>query len=62
MKQENFMHMTHWVTQTFAVHSFSVKGPNLWNILPENIRMIDNYDQFKSKLKTFFLPIRIFIK
>ena len=39
--------------QTFTVHSFSVKGPKLWNMLPENIRMIDNYDQFKSKLKTF---------
>ena len=39
--------------QTFAACSFSVKGPKLWNMLPENIRMIDNYDQFKSKLKTF---------
>ena len=39
--------------QTFAACSFSVKGPKLWNILPENIRIIDNYDQFKSKLKTF---------
>ena len=35
------------------MHSFSVKGPKLWNMLPENIRMIDNYDQLKSKLKTF---------
>ena len=39
--------------QTFAVQSLSVKGPKLWNMLLENIRIIDNYDQFKSKLKTF---------
>ena len=38
--------------QTFTAHSFS-KRPKLWNMLPENIRMIDNYDQFKSKHKTF---------
>ena len=39
--------------QTFTAHSYSVKRPKLWNMLPENIRKIDNYDQFKSKLKTF---------
>ena len=37
--------------KTFADRSFSVKGPKLWNKLPDNIRAIMSYITLK-KLKT----------
>ena len=39
---------------TFADRSFSVAGPRMWNTLPPNIRLIDNFDAFKKSLKTHF--------
>ena len=33
--------------------SFSVAGPKLWNLLPMDVRMEENTDDFKKKLKTF---------
>ena len=33
--------------------SFSVAGPNLWNLLPKELRMEENTEDFKEKLKTF---------
>ena len=33
--------------------SFSVAGPKLWNLLPLDVRMEENTDEFKKKLKTF---------
>ena len=33
--------------------SFSVAAPTEWNILPENLKLIDNVNGIKSKLKTF---------
>ena len=33
--------------------SFSVAGPKMWNLLPKNLRMEEDTDEFKSKLKTF---------
>ena len=38
--------------QTFARHSFSVSGPFLWNPLPNELRTIDDIEQFKAKPKT----------
>ena len=32
--------------------AFSVAAPKLWNLLPENIRMLEAVDPFKSALKT----------
>ena len=32
---------------------FQYVGPNLWNSLPQNIRIIPNFDIFKSNLKTY---------
>ncbi|XP_073715700.1 uncharacterized protein [Misgurnus anguillicaudatus] len=34
--------------------SFFYLAPKLWNDLPNNVRVSDTVDQFKSKLKTFF--------
>ena len=33
---------------------FSVRGPKLWNSLPLDLRVSENVDSFKSKLKTYF--------
>ena len=38
--------------KTFADRSFSVKGPKLWNDLPDNIQTILSYAEFKKQLKT----------
>ena len=38
--------------KTFAVCSFSVLGPELWNQLPRRLHKIDNYATFKKELKT----------
>ena len=39
---------------TFAARSFRVKGPTLWNQLPEHLRKIEDYSKFKKYLKTFY--------
>ena len=38
--------------QTFASRSFSVYGPNLWNLLPDTIREEIIFEKFEKKLKT----------
>ena len=40
---------------TFAARSFSIKGPTIWNQLPEHIKKIEDYSTFKMHLKTFYL-------
>ena len=39
---------------TFAARSFGVRGPSLWNQLPEHIKPIEDYSTFKKHLKTFY--------
>ena len=34
--------------------AFSVCGPRLWNALPKDLRALEDLDDFKKKLKTFF--------
>ena len=41
----------------FADRSFSVKGPGLWNSLPDNIHTITSYTTFKKQLKTHLFNI-----
>ena len=38
--------------QTFAKCSFSVNGPLLWNVLPNELRTINDIEHFKARLKT----------
>ena len=33
--------------------SFSVAGPKLWNMLPKDVRVERDTEEFKKKLKTF---------
>ena len=40
--------------EIFAVRAFSVKGPILWNWLPNNIKTIEDFKSFKKQLKTFY--------
>ena len=38
--------------KTFAERSFSVAAPTLWNSLPDSLRLNDNLNVFKKRLKT----------
>ena len=38
--------------RTFADRSLSVEGPRLWNNLPDDMRSLQDTDQFKNRLKT----------
>ena len=40
--------------ETFAARAFSVKGPILWNWLPNSIKTIEDFKSFKKQLKTFY--------
>ncbi|XP_067661024.1 uncharacterized protein [Haliotis asinina] len=40
--------------KTFGQRSFTHAAPTLWNSLPYNLKTINNFDLFKSKLKTNF--------
>jgi hypothetical protein len=41
-------------TKSLGCRAFSVAGPTIWNVLPEELRRIDNLDTFKTKLKTLY--------
>ena len=45
---------------TFASRAFSVKGPQLWNALPNHIRKIEDYEIFKRHLKTYYFRLSFF--
>ena len=38
---------------TFADQAFSVYGLKKWNQLPDELRVIEDLDEFKAKLKTY---------
>ena len=40
--------------ETFAARTFSVKGPILWNQIPNCLQAIGNFKSFKKHLKTFY--------
>ena len=48
----NTLHLPRTTSKTFADRALSVNGPKLWNALPEDLRSIDDYNTFKTKLKT----------
>ena len=44
--------------KTYGLRALSVIAPILWNDLPIDVRLIDDVNKFKSKLKTFlFKPV-----
>jgi hypothetical protein len=44
-------------TKLFGDRCFTVAAPNLWNGLPQDLRLCDNYDVFKKRLKTHLFSI-----
>ena len=44
-------------TKTYGEAAFSHYGPNLWNSLPETLRVTDSIDVFKRNLKTYLFTI-----
>lgn len=43
--------------KSYGDRAFAVSAPLLWNNLPQSIRTTDNYDTFKSRLKTHFFTL-----
>ena len=43
--------------KTLGDRAFKTAAPKIWNILPEDIRMQDNYNIFKGQLKTHYLRL-----
>ena len=41
--------------KTFAARSFSIAGPELWNLLPVEMRLNTNFLSFKKQLKTLLM-------
>ena len=41
--------------KTLAAHAISVRGPELWNELPRNIRSCTNFNKFKELLKSHLI-------
>ena len=46
-------------TTTFGVHSFRHLASNVWNKLPDNIRMADTLFMFKRKVRQFINKYKI---
>ena len=51
-RQSNNLHKPATRTK-FADRAFSVRGPSLWNNLPDNIRQLDRFSVFKRELKSY---------
>ena len=43
--------------KTLGDRAFKTAAPKIWNILPEDIRMQDNYNIFKRQLKTHYFRL-----
>ena len=43
--------------QTLYDSSFAVRGPRLWNIVPENVKAAVSFESFKNSLSDFFALI-----
>ena len=39
----------------YGCRVFSFVGPKLWNMLPSDVQVIDNTEDFKKALKTFLI-------
>ena len=48
------LHIPRVKRKTFANRSFSIQGPKLWNMLPNEIRSAKTVEEFKKKLKTYY--------
>ena len=55
--KSNLLKIPHTTRKTFAVRSFSVIGPEIWNNLPDKLRKLDNYLAFKKDLKMHLFKV-----
>jgi len=44
-------------SKTLGDRAFKTAAPKIWNILPEDIRMQDNYNIFKEQLQTHYFRL-----
>ena len=45
--------------KTLGDRAFSSAAPNLWTSLPLHIRLVDNFERFKSLLKTHLFKLAL---
>ena len=48
------LHILRVKRKTSSNRSFSIQGPKLWNMLPNEIRSANPVEEFKKKLKTYY--------
>ena len=48
------LHIQRVKRKTFTNRSFSIQGPKLWNMVPNEIRSAQTVEEFKKKLKTYY--------
>lgn len=53
-RQVNSLYVKRSRTDTGA-RQMEIRGPKLWNMLPDNIRVINSFCNFKTKLKEHLL-------
>ena len=46
--------------KTFAVQSFCISAPSVWNQLPMSLREISNFELFKQQLKTHYYQVAFY--
>ena len=44
-------------TKTYGCRSFKTYAPQLWNSLPQNVRIVSSLAQFRSRLKTHLITV-----
>ena len=55
-RNENNLYVPTANQNKYGLRSFRVYGPKLWNMLPENIKSIENFIEFKNNLKDIEMP------
>ena len=55
--KKSLFYVPQTMTRSYGERSFSFAAPVLWNNLPEHIRNIETYQQFRTSLKTYLFNI-----
>ena len=50
-------YVTHRSRTNLGRRAFSIAGPSLWNSLPQSLRLIDDHEQFRKQLKTYYFNV-----
>ena len=49
--------VTHRPRTNLGIRAFSIAGPSVWNSLPRSLRLIDDHEQFRKQLKTYYFNV-----